>query len=140
MTDKEILKAFNKQRKIELNRSVVRPRFMLYKELLQIFIGLIIIFATIYFHSSLSFSIFSSLLCVELIIFFASQTKNILLILIFLYQKVAPAAIRKACLFTPSCSEYMRLSILKYGVFKGVKKGLHRLKKCRPPNGGDDIP
>lgn len=140
MTDKEILKAFNKQRKIELNRSVVRPRFMLYKELLQIFIGLIIIFATIYFHSSLSFSIFSSLLCVELIIFFASQTKNILLILIFLYQKVAPAAIRKACLFTPSCSEYMRLSILKYGVFKGVKKGLHRLKKCRPPNGGVDIP
>ena len=140
MTDKEILEAFNKQRKKELSKIVVRPKFMLYKELFQIIIALTVIAVTVCFHSLLSEQLFMVLITLEIVLFFISQIKNILLLLIFIYQKFAPIFIREACLFTPSCSEYMRLSILKYGVCKGVKKGLHRLKRCRPPNGGIDEP
>ena len=59
---------------------------------------------------------------------------------ILLYQKHAPEKMRKACLFVPSCSEYMLLSVEKHGVIVGVCKGLRRLSRCRPPNGGNDFP
>ena len=46
------------------------------------------------------------------------------------------------CRFTPTCSEYMIESIYKYGVIKGIKLGVKRLKKCRPngPCGYDPVP
>lgn len=140
MTDEEILKAFNKKRREEIVRIVVRPKFTLYKEVFQLIIALAVVFATVCLRSHLSDLQFTILLIAEILLFAVSQTKNILLLLIFLYQKFAPRLIRAACLFTPSCSEYMRLSILKYGVFKGAKKGINRLRKCRPPNGGLDEP
>lgn len=140
MTDKEILKAFNQQRKKEQSKIVVRPKFTLYKELIFVIIAVSILSVTLRFHSELSKQQFYVLLCLELVVFFISQTKNILLLLVFLYQKAAPIFIREACLFTPSCSEYMRLSILKYGVCKGVLKGFKRLRRCHPPNGGVDEP
>lgn len=36
------------------------------------------------------------------------------------------------CRFYPSCSEYTRLSILRFGGFKGVGLGLLRILKCNP--------
>ena len=60
--------------------------------------------------------------------------------LVLIYQKYAPAHIRAACSYTPTCSEYMILSIKKYGFLKGVFKGLNRLLRCRYPNGGIDNP
>ena len=48
---------------------------------------------------------------------------------------------RITCVFYPTCSEYMILAIEKYGVFKGVIKGIHRIGRCRkgtPPS--VDIP
>ena len=140
MTDKEILKAFNQSRKKEIKKLGIRPKFSLHKELIQLLIAFAVISVTVCFSSKLSEKQFLFILCAELLLFFATQTRNLLLLLIFLYQKAAPMTIRGACLFTPSCSEYMRLSILKYGVFKGVKKGLNRLRRCRPPNGGHDEP
>lgn len=47
-----------------------------------------------------------------------------------LYQKLAPASLRNCCRFEPSCSQYMILSIQKYGVLKGVARGCNRLKRC----------
>ena len=44
------------------------------------------------------------------------------------------------CRFTPTCSEYMLLSVQKYGVCKGVLKGINRLLRCHYPNGGEDWP
>ena len=140
MTDKEILKAFNQSRKKERKKIGIRPKFTLHKELLQFLTAFAVICVTLCFRSALPDSYFTIILCAELIMLFVTQTKNLLLLLIFLYQKAAPMAIREACLFTPSCSEYMRLSILKYGVFRGVKKGFNRLRRCRPPNGGIDEP
>lgn len=57
-----------------------------------------------------------------------------------LYQRYAPSRIRLSCVFEPSCSEYMISAVEKYGAFKGVAKGIRRLLRCRPQNGGQDIP
>lgn len=60
--------------------------------------------------------------------------------LVLVYQKHAPARVRRACVFEPSCSEYMLLAIDKYGAFRGVLKGLRRLTRCHDGNGGEDYP
>lgn len=140
MTDKEIIKAFRKKMIEKQKSKVTRPRFTLYRELLLLGIGIAVLIATLIVRSSLSKLQFWILFCSEILLFLVTETKGIILLLIYVYQKFAPAMIRGACLFTPSCSEYMRLSVLKYGAFKGVRKGLIRLRKCHPPNGGIDEP
>lgn len=50
------------------------------------------------------------------------------------YQ-IIPLSSHNMCRFTPTCSEYMIQSIERYGVIKGIKLGLKRIKRCRP--GGD---
>ncbi|MBE6461338.1 MAG: membrane protein insertion efficiency factor YidD [Alphaproteobacteria bacterium] len=40
-----------------------------------------------------------------------------------------------ACRFTPSCSEYTRTAIEKYGCVRGTLMGLRRISKCRPGGG-----
>ena len=42
---------------------------------------------------------------------------------------------RAACRFTPTCSEYTRQAILKYGLFRGIFLGLKRISRCRPGGG-----
>ncbi len=59
---------------------------------------------------------------------------------ILLYQRFAPQRLRASCRFEPSCSQYMLLAIEKYGVFKGIFKGIKRLTRCHYPNGGVDYP
>ena len=66
--------------------------------------------------------------------------KRIVIFIIRLYQKYAPYDIRSNCLFVPNCSEYMILAIQKYGLLRGIKKGIHRYKRCHAPNGGVDYP
>lgn len=68
------------------------------------------------------------------------KARKAIIWLILLYQRYAPEKIRSACLYTPSCSAYMLMAIRKYGVLKGVWKGIGRLLRCRPPNGGIDNP
>jgi putative membrane protein insertion efficiency factor len=36
------------------------------------------------------------------------------------------------CRFYPSCSEYAKQSVERFGVFKGLSLGLIRLVKCHP--------
>lgn len=42
---------------------------------------------------------------------------------------------RAACRFTPSCSEYTRIAIEKYGAIRGSWMGLRRICRCRPGGG-----
>jgi len=140
MTDEEIIEAFRNKRKDAINKAVIRPKFRLHKELLQIVVFLLPIVLIAVFGGGLKLWQYLIMLIAAILIFLIAQTKNIILLMIFLYQKFAPKAIRAACLFTPSCSEYMRISVQKYGVLKGVKKGFRRLRRCRPPNGGLDEP
>lgn len=41
-----------------------------------------------------------------------------------------------ACRFHPTCSEYMREAIERYGAGKGTWMGLRRLAKCHPLHAG----
>ena len=140
MTDEEIIEAFRNKCKDNINKAVIRPEFKLYKELLQLAVSSLLIALTAFWGRSLRLWQYLIILIAVILIFLFTQTKNIVLLMIFLYQRFAPKSIRAVCLFTPSCSEYTRISIQKYGVFKGVKKGFKRLKRCRPPNGGLDEP
>jgi putative component of membrane protein insertase Oxa1/YidC/SpoIIIJ protein YidD len=59
-------------------------------------------------------------------------TKKVIIGIVELYQHYAPEHIRRKCLLKPTCSEYMILAIEKYGVIRGVYKGIYRLLfKCR---------
>ena len=140
MNDKQILKAFQKARKKERERAVVRPTFTLFRELFLLICGTVICAAVMIASAVLHHKMSVVLLVITPLIFVVTQAKNILLLSIFLYQRYAPASVRIVCLFTPSCSEYMRLSVLKYGVCSGFIKGLRRVRRCHPPNGGIDEP
>ena len=59
---------------------------------------------------------------------------------IMLYQRFAPQRIRSACVFEPTCSNYMLQAVEKYGFIRGVWKGIRRLLRCRYPNFGTDEP
>ena len=87
--------------------------------------------------SNLFYNILVVSFFILLIVFTA---KPVLLWLILLYQKFAPLKIRKQCCFEPCCSEYMKISIKKYGLIKGINNGINRLSRCHFPNGGIDEP
>ena len=66
--------------------------------------------------------------------------KRLAIGLVLLYKVLAPLKVRQKCVFTPTCSTYMIMAIVKYGLFIGVYKGIRRLLRCHPPNGGEDYP
>lgn len=47
-----------------------------------------------------------------------------------------------ACRFHPTCSDYMREAVERYGALRGVGMGLKRLVRCHPfhPGGVDPVP
>lgn len=57
--------------------------------------------------------------------------KNLVIKVINLYQ-ATPLSIHKACRFVPTCSEYTKHAVMKYGTIKGLKLGLKRILKCHP--------
>lgn len=40
--------------------------------------------------------------------------------------------VKSFCRFSPSCSEYTKRSIEKYGLFKGGQKAMARVLSCQP--------
>jgi len=61
--------------------------------------------------------------------------------LIKLYQRFVSPNLGRHCRFYPSCSNYTMLSIEKYGLLKGCRKGIWRIVRCNPWNpGGVDLP
>lgn len=67
--------------------------------------------------------------------------KYILLFLIKIYQSISKYT-PSVCRFTPTCSEYTRQAIIKYGAIKGSWLGIKRISRCHPgnPGGYDPVP
>ena len=42
---------------------------------------------------------------------------------------------RAACRFTPTCSEYTKTAIERYGIIRGMAMGMRRISRCRPGGG-----
>ena len=68
--------------------------------------------------------------------------KKTLLFLLKIYKKyISPIfkGIGIECKYYPTCSEYMKQAIEKYGAFKGIFLGIKRLIRCNPfSKGGYD--
>ena len=65
--------------------------------------------------------------------------KSIFIFVIKIYQKVISPWLGKSCRFYPTCSEYSKKAIIKYGVLKGSWLGIKRILRCNPfGNGGYD--
>ena len=59
-------------------------------------------------------------------------SKNIVISSINLYKYLISPLLGNNCRFVPTCSEYTKESIIKYGVIKGFWLGLKRIVKCHP--------
>ncbi|MBP9748312.1 MAG: membrane protein insertion efficiency factor YidD [Candidatus Pacebacteria bacterium] len=60
------------------------------------------------------------------------KLKIYLVKLINLYQKYVSPLLGDRCKFYPTCSEYSKQAIEKYGVFRGVGMGFWRVLRCHP--------
>lgn len=67
--------------------------------------------------------------------------KKFLINLINLYQKM-PLHSHIKCRFIPTCSEYMKIAITRFGIFKGIYLGIKRIIRCHPggSSGIDMVP
>lgn len=57
--------------------------------------------------------------------------KSFFIWLINLYQK-APLRSHSSCVFLPTCSEYTKEALQKYGSIKGLYLGTMRILRCHP--------
>lgn len=65
--------------------------------------------------------------------------KKIFIYLIEKYQKYISPVLGNNCKYYPSCSEYTKQAIEKYGTLKGSFLGIKRILKCNPfSKGGYD--
>lgn len=58
--------------------------------------------------------------------------KKVFIGMINFYQKHISKLFGAKCRFYPTCSEYTKQAIDKYGIIKGIFKGLKRILKCNP--------
>jgi putative membrane protein insertion efficiency factor len=68
--------------------------------------------------------------------------KNIILFFIKIYKRFFSPIFHHLgidCRFYPTCSEYIKQAIQKYGTLKGILLGIRRILKCNPfSKGGYD--
>lgn len=132
----------NDPRSSAYKRKLIRPKIDWISFISLLFLPLIIlIFAILLSKHFYCFRIHIITLSVILLtVYILVATKRIIIFLILIYQRYAPESIRNKCRFEPSCSEYMILSINKYGLLKGLKNGIKRCKRCNINYGGYDYP
>lgn len=67
--------------------------------------------------------------------------KAVLVWMLLAYKRWLSPWLPRACRFSPTCSEYSRLAILKFGPGKGLVLTFSRLMRCQPFHpGGIDLP
>lgn len=65
--------------------------------------------------------------------------KKVFIKLIEFYQKAISPWLGHNCKYYPTCSEYTKQAIEKYGAVKGTIKGFKRILRCNPfSKGGYD--
>jgi len=61
--------------------------------------------------------------------------------LIRLYQRFLSPILPRSCRFVPTCSEYTAESLHRFGLLRGMWRGLWRICRCHPfhPGGNDPV-
>ncbi len=73
--------------------------------------------------------------------FFCRLPSRAVIAFVRLYQLTLSPIFGRQCRFQPTCSHYMIGAVEKYGVLRGVPKGLWRICRCNPLcKGGYDPP
>lgn len=62
--------------------------------------------------------------------------KTIIIFIINIYQKFISPFLPRSCRFYPTCSQYSKEAIIKYGILKGSIKSIIRILKCNPFHSG----
>lgn len=76
---------------------------------------------------------------INIIKFIVNIPKKIGIILINFYQKNISPSFGKRCIYYPTCSEYTKQAVDKYGIIKGSILGIKRILRCNPfSKGGVD--
>lgn len=67
---------------------------------------------------------------------------KLLILPIVFYQKCISPMTPPSCRFVPTCSQYAKEAILKYGPIKGLYLAIRRLLRCHPWGGSgyDPVP
>lgn len=66
---------------------------------------------------------------------------RLLVALLDQYKRRVSPLLPPSCRFTPTCSEYSRLALLKHGLARGAALTFWRLLRCQPLHpGGVDLP
>jgi len=55
---------------------------------------------------------------------------------LWFYKLILSPMLPSGCRFYPTCSEYMREAVERYGAAKGVWMGVRRLLRCHPLQAG----
>lgn len=71
--------------------------------------------------------------------FIISIPKKLGILLIEFYQKNISPSLGRRCIYYPTCSEYTKQAVDKYGIIKGSILGMYRIIRCNPfSKGGVD--
>ena len=70
------------------------------------------------------------------------QARQFIIFLINVYKTAISPLFPSCCRFTPTCSEYARIAIERFGVKEGSKLAIKRISRCRPHSdyGFDPVP
>lgn len=58
--------------------------------------------------------------------------RRLILTLIAAYQRWLSPLLPPSCRFHPTCSEYTRQAVSRYGAARGLWMGLKRITRCQP--------
>ena len=67
---------------------------------------------------------------------------KLILLLLALYKRILSPLLGARCRFHPSCSDYARVAVARFGPLRGGTLALWRLARCQPlcHGGADPVP
>jgi putative membrane protein insertion efficiency factor len=68
-----------------------------------------------------------------------NEVTRFLLFLLGVYKRLLSPLLGQRCRFHPSCSDYARIALLRFGPLRGSALALWRILRCQPLcTGGED--